>query len=137
MIFRFPFVLFAAAGVVSILGRTINLHPIVAEIAKNFRELTHPLWDRSLGLVLSIFELELTSTDKDDLTVGAILLTLPLTVLVAEHPWPPHETSYSGEASAPSKVFGMHPVKHAVWELLVRQACFQFQGSSSSMRFAG
>ena len=119
MIFRFPFVLLAAAGVVSILARTIKLHPVVAEIAINFRELTHPLWDRSLGLVFSIFGLGLTTSGKDYLIVGTILLALPLAVLLARHLWPRDATSYSGEEEAPNKVLIPMLSEVAFWVLVM------------------
>ena len=119
MIFRFPFILLASAGVVSILGRTIKLHPIVAEIARNFRDLTHPAWDRSLGLICSTIGFGLTPSGKDYLIVATTLLAVPFTILVAQHLWPRHATSYSDATETPDNVFIPMLSEVAFWVLLM------------------
>ena len=68
MIFRFPFVLIAAVGVVSILNGHMDFHPDVVGIVRNYKDVVHPIWENSFGVFLGMFNLRSTSIASDYLS---------------------------------------------------------------------
>ena len=119
MLYRMPFVILAAVGIVSILNGVLALHPDVTALTRNYKDVTHPIWDNSFDLIFKFFGYRLSTTAKNYLIVGAIVLAMTILVKFGQHLWPRQSTISDGDGQAHDYFFIPMFSEVVVWTVVI------------------